>query len=693
MTTLFTAAQMPQTSDTPKPPVAKRVPKPQTVNGVDITDQYFWLRDKPNPDVKAYLDAENAYTDAVMQHTTGLQAELYSEMLSHIKETDTQVPYKEGGFFYYSRTEQGKQYPIYCRKTALDAAEQVILDQNKLAEGEKFMNVGLMRVSDDGKLLAYTTDNTGFRQYTLQIKNLETGELYPEKMLKVGSVAWAADNKTIFYTVEEEQTKRQYRVYRHVLGTPVGSDAIAYEDPDERFNVHVQRTLSHDYLLIDSGSHTTTESRYLRADRPGGEWTVIAPRIQDQEYEVDQHGDQFLIRTNDKGRNFRLVSAPVATPGRDNWKEMIPHRADVMLAGINVFQDFYVIEEREKGLPQLQVIDFGSGESQTIEFPEPTYSAFPAQNREYKTAKYRYSYQSLVTPGSVYDYDVHAHKSELLKRVEVPGYDHTQYESERLWATARDGTKIPVSIVYKKRFKKDGTHPMLLNAYGSYGYSYPVNFSASSLALLDRGFSVAIAHIRGGGDMGKPWHDAGRMMNKKNTFTDFIDSAEFLIAEKYTSKDKVVITGASAGGLLMGAVTNMRPDLFKAVVTKVPFVDVMNTMLDASLPLTVPEYEEWGNPNQKAAFDYMYSYSPYDNLAAKNYPAMLVKTSFNDSQVMYWEPAKYVAKLRTLKMDHNPLIFKINMAAGHGGSSGRYDYLHETAFDYAFMLWQVGMAK
>jgi oligopeptidase B len=694
MTTLITSAQNPAGAETPRPPVAKKVPKTNVVHDVDISDSYFWLRDKLNPEVKAYLDAENTYTEAMMKHTVALQGQLYDEMLSHIKETDTGVPYKEGKYFYYSRTEQGKQYPIYCRKKEFtEAPEQIILDQNKLAEGEKFMNVGLQRVSDDGSLLAYTTDNTGFRQYTLQIKNLGTGEVYPERMLKVGSVAWAADNKTIFYSVEEEQTKRQYRVYRHALGTPVSADVVVYEDPDERFNVEVYRTLSHEYLIVQSGSHTTTEARFLCADQPGGEWKVIAPRVQDQEYEVDHHGDEFLIRTNDKGRNFRLVTAPVTTPGRDTWKEVIPHRADVMLTSVEAFADFYVVGEREKGLPIFRIVNFATGQSQDIEFPEPAYSAVPGQNHEYRTSKYRYNYQSMVTPSSVYDYDVAGRKSELLKRIEVPGYDPAKYKSERLWATAKDGTKVPISIAYKEEFKKDGTRFMLLNAYGSYGFSYPVTFSASALALLDRGFSVAIAHIRGGGDMGKPWHDAGRMMNKKNTFTDFVDCAEYLIAEKYTSKDRLVVTGGSAGGLLMGAVTNLRPDLFKAVVTKVPFVDVINTMLDPSLPLTVPEYEEWGNPNEKAAFDYMYSYSPYDQLKPTNYPAMLVKTSFNDSQVMYWEPAKYVAKLRTLKKDSNPLLLKTNMAAGHGGASGRYDYLHDIAFDYAFILWQVGLAK
>jgi oligopeptidase B len=690
MTTLLTSAQVPTV---PKPPVAKKQPKITKIHGLTLTDDYFWLRDKPNPDVKAYLDAENEYTDAVMKPTLPLQEALYKEMLGHIKETDMGVPYKEGAYYYYGRTEQGKQYPIYCRKATLDGEEQIILDQNQLAEGHRFMNVGLQRVSDDGNLLAYTTDNTGFRQYTLQIKNLKTGELYPERMLRVGSVEWAADHKTLFYTVEEEKTKRQYRVYRHTLGTPVEKDTLVYEDPDERFNVHVYRTRSRDFLIVQTGSHTTSESRYLRADQPAGEWKLIAPRIQDQEYDVDHHGDQFYIRTNDTGRNFRMVSAPVANPGRENWKEVIAHRPDVMLTDIEVFQDFYVAVEQEKGLPQFRLVNFATGKSQMIEFPEPAYSAMPAQNREFKTDKYRYNYQSMVTPSSVYDYDVHTGRSELLKRIEVPGYDPSQYKSERRFAAASDGTRIPISIVYRKDFKRDGSHPMLLNGYGSYGFTYPVTFSSSVLSLLDRGFAVAIAHIRGGGEMGKAWHDSGRMMNKKNTFTDFIAVADNLVKEKYTSPDRLVITGASAGGLLMGAVTNMRPDLFKAVVSKVPFVDVINTMLDASLPLTVPEYEEWGNPNEKQAFDYMYSYSPYDQLAKKNYPSMLVKTSFNDSQVMYWEPAKYVAKLRTLKTDKNVLLLKTNMAAGHGGASGRYDYLHDLAFDYAFMLWQVGIMQ
>ena len=690
MTTLLTSAQVPGTA---KPPVAKKQPKVTNIHGLTLTDDYFWLRDKPNPDVKAYLEAENEYTNAVMKPTLPLQESLYKEMLSHIKETDMGVPYKEGDHYYYARTEQGKQYPIFCRKQGKNGPEQIILDQNKLAENERFMNVGLQRVSDDGNLLAYTTDNTGFRQYTLYIKSLKTGELYKEKMFRVGSLAWAADNKTLFYTVEEEKTKRQYRLYRHVLGTPASKDEIVYEDPDERFNVHVYRTRSQDYLIVQTGSHTTSESRYLEADNPSGQWSVIAPRVQDQEYDVDHRGDLFYIRAKYTGRNFRLVTAPVANPGRENWKEVIAHRSDVMLTDIEIFQDFYVAVEREKGLPQFRVVDFAIAKTKMVEFPEPAYSAMPGQNREFKTDRYRYNYQSMVTPSSVYDYDVPTGKSELLKRIEVPGYDPTQYKSERLFAVAGDGTHVPISIVYRSDFNRDGSHPLFLNGYGSYGYTYPINFSSSALSLLDRGFAVAIAHIRGGGEMGKQWHDDGRMMNKKNTFTDFITVADYLVKEKYTSADRLVISGASAGGLLMGAVTNMRPDLFRAVVTKVPFVDVINTMLDATLPLTVPEYEEWGNPNEKPAFDYMYSYSPYDQLERNSYPTMLVKTSFNDSQVMYWEPAKYVAKLRTLKTDNNHLLLKTNMAAGHGGASGRYDFLHDTAFDYAFILWQVGIPK
>jgi oligopeptidase B len=468
---------------------------------------------------------------------------------------------------------------------------------------------------------------------------------------------------------------------------------LIYEEKDERFNIGLERSRSKAYLFLASSSHTTSEWRYLPAGEPAGGWKVIVPREQDREYAADHHGDQFFIRINDTGRNFRLVTVPIGDPHKENWKEVVAHRPGVCLSGVEMFASFYVLLEREDGLPRMRVIPLTGDESHSVIFPEPAYAAFPAENHEYKAKLFRYSYQSLVTPNSVYDYDVETRESKLLKRVEVPGYDQAQYRSELLWATAPDGTSIPVSLVYRKGFERDGSHPCLLTGYGSYGFPYPVTFNSSRLSLLDRGFVFAIAHVRGGGEMGKAWHDQGRMMNKQNTFADFIAAAEFLLAEKFASPKRLVITGASAGGLLMGAVANMRQDLFKAVVMLVPFVDVVNTMVDASLPLTVAEYEEWGNPVKEEEYEYIKNYCPYTNLGSRLYPSLLVKTSFNDSQVMYWEPAKYVAKMRALKIDSNPLVLKVNMAAGHGGASGRYDHLHETAFDYAFMLWQVGLAE
>jgi oligopeptidase B len=677
------------------PPVAKKVHTENHINGGALVDDYRWLREKPNPEVARYLVAENAYTDAVMKPTEALQKKLYDEMVSHIKETDVNVPYKEGDYFYYSRWEAGKQYQIFARKKgSLEAAERITVDVNELAKGEKFMSLGASTISDDGNLLAYSTDNTGFRQYRLHVRDLRTGRDLPDTVEKTGSIVWAADNQTLFYTVEDP-AKRQYRLYRHKLGTDTKNDDLVYEEKDERFDVGAGRTRSRKYILLESGSHTTSEVRYLDAATPSGEWKLIAPREQDIEYDAEHIGDLFYIRTNDKGRNFRLVTAPVSNPGKKNWKEIIPVRDNVMLSSVQGFQAFYVLVERENGLPQLTIVNLAGGAKQRISYPEPVYTAFPQVNREFKTKFFRYSYQSFITPSSVFDYDVEKHTSTLLKQNEVPGgYDPSKYKSERIWATARDGVKVPVSVVYRVEMKKvDGSNPLYVYAYGSYGSSTPVTFSGNRLSLLDRGVVMAYAHIRGGGEMGKAWHDAGRMMNKMNTFTDFVDCTEYLAANKYGSRDKIAIEGGSAGGLLMGAVTNLRPDLFKVVVSHVPFVDVMNTMLDASLPLTVGEYEEWGNPNEKPAYDYMVKYSPYDNLKKTAYPALLVKTSFNDSQVMYWEPAKYVAKLRTLKDDENILLLKTNMAAGHGGSSGRYDYLKEVAFDYAFMLTQLGMER
>jgi len=690
---VFVRAADDTSSPLPAPPLAKKVPKTTEINGHTMVDNYFWLRDKKNPDVAAYLKAENAYTDALMKPTEALQKKLYDEMLSRIKETDVEVPYKEGEYFYYSRTEAGKQYQIHCRKKgSLDGPEEVLLDVNELAKGQKFMSLGEYGVSDDGNLLAYTTDNTGFRQYTLAVKDLRTGKLLPDHAERVGSVAWANDNKTIFYTVEDETTKRQYQAYRHAVGT-TGSDRLAYEEKDEKFDVFAAKTRSKAYILLFSASHTTSEVRYLPAGEPAAEWKVMQPRKQDVEYYPDHNGDYFYIRVNDIGRNFRLVRAPVADPRAQNWQEVVPHRANVMLEDIDFFKNYYVLSERENGLPQIRVTDLRSGDSRRIEFPEPAYASYGYVNKEYDTSKFRYGYQSFITPRSVFEYDMASGKSTLLKQKEVPGgYDRTRYQVERIYATASDGAKVPISIVRLKGAKLDGKGPLYLTGYGSYGYPYDIGFNSDLFSMVDRGVVAAVAHIRGGGEMGKAWHDDGRMMHKKNTFTDFIASAEYLVAQGYGSKDRLVIEGRSAGGLLMGAVLNMRPDLFHAALVGVPFVDVMNTMLDESLPLTVAEFEEWGNPKEKPAFDYMITYSPYDNIQAKTYPNMLVRTSFNDSQVMYWEPAKYVAKMRALRTDRNTIILKTNMdPAGHGGASGRYDRLHEAAFDYAYFLTQMGI--
>ena len=680
------------TSSTPAPPVAKKTPRVTEINGRKLVDNYFWLREKNNPEVKAYLEGENAYTDVVMKPTEPLQKKLYDEMLGRIKETDVDVPYKDGGSFYYSRTEAGKQYQIRCRKKgSLDAPEEVLLDINEMANGQRFMSVAAYEVSDDGNLLAYTTDNTGFRQYTLAIKDLRTGKVLADRAEKVGSVVWANDNKTLFYSVEDS-AKRQYRLYRHTLGDS-GNDPLVYEEKDERFNVYAGKTRSKAYILLISGSHTTSEVRYLPADQPTAEWKVMEPRKQDVEYYPDHNGDFFYIRVNDTGRNFRLVKAPVSDPRSQNWQEVIPQRSNVMLDDADFFRNYYVLYERENGLPQIRVTDLNNGQTKRIAFPEPAYAAYPYINREYNTSKFRYTYQSFITAQSIFEYDMGSGSSTLLKQKEVPGgYDRNRYQVERIEAAASDGVKIPISVVHLKGAKLDGAGPLYLYGYGSYGAPMDIFFNSNIFSMVDRGVVVAVAHIRGGGEMGKAWHDAGRMMNKKTTFTDFISCAEYLVANGYGSKDKLVIEGRSAGGLLMGAVLNMRPDLFHAAIVGVPFVDVVNTMLDESLPLTVPEFEEWGNPKEKPAFDYMISYSPYDNIEDKPYPNILVKTSFNDSQVMYWEPAKYVAKMRATRTDHNLLILKTNLdPAGHGGASGRYDRLKEASFDYAFILTQMGI--
>lgn len=687
------------------PPVARKEPKETTIHGIVLQDDYAWLRSKEDSEVIAYLEAENAYAEAYMAPQAGLREQLYEEMLSHIKQTDVSVPYRDGNYWYYTRTEEGLQYAIHCRKRGSaegpheDAQEEVILDGNVLAEGHPFFAIGAVDISDDARWMAYTVDYTGFRQYTLYIKDLETGELLSGSVERVGSVVWAADNFNLFYTVEDEEQKRQYQLWRHMRNTPHAADLLVYQEDDERFNVGAGRTRDGKYIVFESASHTTSESWYLAAAEPEGEFRIISPREDEHEYSIDHREGMWFIRTNDKGRTFRLVTAPVGREQRENWTEHLPCRPDVMLEEADLFSSFYVACERENGLPRLRLHRF-VGDSAVAEpigeisFPEPAYSAHPHINRVFETTTFRYAYQSLVSPSSVYEYDLTTGSSTLLKQVEIPGgFDRTLYASERVHATASDGVQVPISIVYRKDKRQEGRNPLYVYAYGSYGYSLPLGFGSNRLSLLDRGVVMAYAHIRGGGELGKPWHDAGKMLVKRNTFTDFIAAVEHLTANGFGDPARVAIEGGSAGGLLTGAVVNMRPELFRVVISHVPFVDVMNTMLDSSLPLTVPEYEEWGDPNREEYFKYMLSYSPYDNLKPAAYPSMLVKTSLHDSQVMYWEPAKYVAKLRTLKTDNNPLLLVTNMKAGHGGSSGRYDYLKEIAFDYSFLLKELGLIR
>ncbi len=673
----------------PTPPVATIVPTTHTIHGDTRTDNYRWLQDKTSADVIAYLDAENAYTKSVMEPTEALQTTLYDEMLGRIQETDLSVPYKYGGWLYYVRTEEGKQYPIYCRKKSTDATEEITLDVNALAEGEKFMSVGVYAISDDGNLLAYTTDNTGFREYTLRIKDLQTGEFLPDVIEKVDGVSWAADNKTLFYTTEDE-TKRPHKIYRYAIGS-VG--VLIYEEPDALYRAFAYRSRDKQFLFVGSVSSTTTEFHYLERDNPAGELTMILPREENHEYYVEHRDGLFYLRTNKDAPTFKLIATPVSAPEPLHWSEVLPYRPTVGLEDFDLFSGHLVTTEQADGLPQLRVLEFSSGDEHTITFPEPTYTVSGDTNREYDTTTFRFRYSSLVTPPSVFDYDLRTRERTLLKETPVlGGWNRLMYVTERVFATAADGTKIPISLVRHKDTAHNGDASGVLYGYGSYGISMPAVFRSSIFSLLDRGMVYAIAHIRGGGEYGKPWHDAAKLMVKTNTFADFITCADFLVEQGHVNREKLAIMGGSAGGLLMGAVVNMRPDVARVCLSYVPFVDVINTMLDDTLPLTVGEYLEWGNPNDPEAYAYMMSYSPYDQLEAKPYPTMLIKTSLNDSQVMYWEPAKYVAKLRTLKTDSNPFLLHCNMDAGHGGASGRYDALHEAAFDYAFLLTQLGGA-
>jgi len=672
-----------------QPPVAKKVPHSTQIHGYTLKDDYFWLREKSNPEVIKYLEAENAYTEDVMKPTKEFQDALYKEMLGHIKQTDLSVPSRIGDYYYYSRTEEGKQYPYMCRKKgSLDGKEELLLDLNKLAEGNSFLGLAAYAVN----LLAYSTDTTGYRQYTLHVKNLQTGQTMPESIERTGSVVWANDNKTLFYTTEDAVSKRSDKFWRHAVGAD--KNELLYEEKDELFDLGAGRSLDKKMIFLSAFAKTSRELRYLSADNPSGDFKVILPRQDGHEYDVDHYNGLFYITTNKDAKNFRIVTAPINDPSEKNWKTFVAHNPKIKIDGLTTFANHLVVSEKEGGLDYLRVIDVKTGQSHRITTDESDYALFMGANPEYNTTTVRFNYQSMVTPNSVYDYDMNTHQRKLLKQQEIlGGYDPKKYEAKRIWAVARDATKVPVSLVYKKGTKVNGKAPMLLYAYGSYGASMSPTFSSSRLALLDRGVIYALAYIRGGGELGEDWREQGRMMKKLNTFYDFIDCADYLVKNKYTSTDRLAIQGGSAGGLLMGAVVNMRPDLFKAVVAQVPFVDVMNTMLDASLPLTTSEYIEWGNPNEKAAFDYMIKYSPYDNVAAKNYPAMMIQVSLNDSQVPYWEGTKFLAKIRAMKTDKNPLLLKANMGAGHGGSSGRYDALHETAFTYAFMLWQLGITK
>jgi oligopeptidase B len=678
----------------PAPPAAKQKPHTASVHGDTRTDPYFWLREKTNPEVIAHLEAENAYTKAMTKHTEPLQEAVYQEILGRLKQTDLQVPVRRGDYLYYSRTEQGKQYPIYCRKKGgPEAAEAVILDGNELARGQKFLGVGLQSVSDDHALLAYSVDTTGFREYQLFVKDLRSGELLPDRVGKVASYAWAADGKTIFY-VTEDHAKRPHKLWRHTLGTPKEQDQLVYEEKDELFRLSVSRSRDKKYVFATARSSTSGDVRYLPADRPAGEFKLVLAREPEHEYSVEHRDGLFYIRTNKGAKNFKLVTAPVADPRPENWKELLPHRPDVLLEGPVLFQTHAVFLEREQGLPHVAVHDFATGQTKRLEWPEAVYSVAPDANPEFGATTFRYRYESPVTPDSVFECDLATLQRKLLKQTEVlGGYDSSKYRTERFWATAPDGVKVPIALVYRADVKRDGTAPLLLYGYGSYGATTRVGFSSPVVSLLDRGVIYAQAAIRGGSDLGRQWYEDGKMLKKKNTFTDFIACADHLVKEKHTSRDRLGIQGGSAGGLLVGAVLNLRPDLCKAAILQVPFVDVLNTMLDPSLPLTVQEYLEWGNPTVKADYEYMKTYCPYTNLKATDYPAILVTTSLNDSQVMYWEPAKYVAKLRALKTDKNPLLFKCNMAAGHGGASGRYDALKETAFLYAFLLDQFGIKK
>jgi len=682
-----------------KQPIAKVVPKVLEKHGDTRIDHYYWLNDRENKEVIAYLEEENEYYKALTAHTKGFQEELFEEMKSRIKEDDTSVPYFNNGYWYLTRFETGKDYPIYTRrKGSLDAVEEVLFDCNKLAEGHAYFQLGGLNISDDNKFAAFGIDTVSRREYTIQIKNLETGEILPEKIEKTtGGSTWAADNKSLFYSRKDEQTLRADRIFKHILGSGIETDELIFNEKDETFSTYVYRSKSRKYLIIGSESTMTSEYRILEASDPQGEFRIFQKRTRGLEYSISHYGGHFYIVTNkDEATNFKLMVTPEDQTSGKNWKDLIPHREEVLLEGIDIFKEYLVVSERFNGLSHIKIQPWSQpADAYYLPFESETFTAYTTTNLDFDTEILRYSYQSLATPSSVIDFNMRTREKEVKKEQQVLGgkFNKLNYTEERIWATAADGTKIPVSMVYRKELKKDGTNPLLQYAYGSYGSTMEPYFSTVRLSLLDRGFIYAIAHIRGGEDLGREWYEQGKLLEKKNTFTDFIDCSRFLIGQGYTSPEHLYAEGGSAGGLLMGVVLNEAPELYNGVIAQVPFVDVVTTMLDDSIPLTTGEYDEWGNPNEKEYYDYMKSYSPYDNIKEQDYPNLYVSTGLHDSQVQYWEPAKWVAKLRAKRTNNNLLFLDTNMEAGHGGASGRFEALKEVAKEYAFLLDLEGIHK
>lgn len=675
------------------PPVAKKIPKEMTIHGHTRIDNYYWMNDREDKEVIAHLEAENSYKEAVMKHTEPLQSKLYDEIKSKIKQEDESVPYKKNGYFYYYKQLPGKEYNVNCRKKGnLDAGEEVLIDENELAEGHDYFMLAGISVSPDNKLMAYSIDTVSRRKYTIHFKDLESGKVLDDAIpLTTGSAVWANDNKTVYYVLKDDVTLRSMKIMKHVVGTPVENDELVYFEEDETFSTFVFKTKSQNYIIIGSESTLTSEYRFLDANTPGAEFKVIQPRTRELEYSVDHFGDHFYIRTNLDAKNFRLMKTPVSKTEKENWTEVIEHREDVFLNGFNLLKNYMVVSERKEGINALRVMPW-KGEEHYIQFDEEVYTVYPIVNLEFDTEIFRFSYTSMTTPNSIFDYNLRTKERQLLKQTEVlGGFDKENYETKRIYAIAGDGTKIPMSIVYKKGVEKNGDNPTLLYGYGSYGATMDPRFRLSILPLLDRGFVYAVAHIRGSQINGRAWYEDGKLLKKMNTFTDFNDCAQFLVDDGYTNSEKLFAMGGSAGGLLMGACINLRPELYKGVIAAVPFVDVVTTMLDETIPLTTSEFDEWGNPKNEKYYHYMLAYSPYDRVEAKDYPALLVTTGLHDSQVQYWEPAKWVAKLREMKTDDNALIFHINMEYGHGGASGRFKWIEETALEYAFMFDQLGI--